>query len=440
MPTNLALPHSIDAENAVLGSIIINPECLPMVKGIIDQPDEFYIQRNQWIFAAVCSIEDRHLAIDILTVADELERTNKLSQAGGPSYITQLVANTPTSNNAESYAKIVHSHSVRRRMIDAASVIARNSYDETQVIEDSVANSVEALHSVVNRLIRGRGQTIAESLDDVDKRLVELAKGMGVSLKTGFVDLDRLLGGMEPGQLILIAGRPGKGKTALMLNIAKNLAKHDDRPVAFFSLEMSNEELTFRLVASETEIDSRLLKEGRLTEQQAIIFTDKKEQMANLPIILDDTKPLTMSTLRAKTVNLRARGMLDLVILDYIQLMEGTGENRVQQVSYISRTLKMLAGELEVPIIAGCQLNRALEQRKEKQPILSDLRESGSLEQDADVVIFLHNPDDFNPKIPTEVIIAKQRNGPLGTLELRFVKEYVLFQNLFTDKFKANGE
>lgn len=438
-PAVMVVPHSREAEEAVLGSVIINPEAYYDVAQFL-QPEDFYIHRHQWIWEAFTSLHERRAPIDFLTVSEELDQRGHLSEIGGPAYLTALISNVPTSLHAAAYGRIVEESAIRRRMLSAANDIARLAYKEDSTIEMVMDGAEKAVFGVSERRMTRDLQTIQQVLSDYYDRIDQIAnRGEEYyGVPTGFIDLDRLLMGLQPSDFILIAGRPGMGKTAFMLSAAKNAAQTHKKHVAVFSLEMSNEQLVQRLIAAETGIDSQRLRTGKLEEDEWPKFTHAVEVLSDTRIFLDDTPALTPLQLRTKCRRLHLEYNLDLILVDYLQLMSsGTrSENRVQEVSYISRNLKVLARELNVPVLAAAQLSRAVEQRADKEPQLSDLRESGSLEQDADIVMFIHRPELYEKDTLkhnlAQIKVAKHRNGPVGTIELIFRSNLAKFENAAT--------
>jgi replicative DNA helicase len=433
------VPHSREAEEAVIGSILINPETYYDVAQFL-LADDFYIHRHRWIWEAFTHLHERRSPIDFLTVSEELDQMGQLGEIGGPAYLTTLINNVPTSLHAEAYGRIVENSAIRRRMLTAANQIAKLAYQEETSIDSVMDEAEKAVFGVSERRMTRDLQSIQQVLSDYYDRIDQLAargeEAMGVP--TGFIDLDRLLGGLQPSDLLIIAGRPGMGKTAFMLSAAKNAAQTHKKHVAIFSLEMSNEQLVQRLIAQETGIDSQRLRTGKLNENEWPVFTHAIEVLSDTRVFLDDTPALTPLQLRTKCRRLHLEYQLDLILVDYLQLMTSgaRNENRVQEVSYISRNLKVLARELNVPVLAAAQLSRAVEQRADKEPQLSDLRESGSLEQDADIVMFIHRPemyekDNLKQNI-AQIKVAKHRNGPVGTVELIFRGNLAKFENAAT--------
>ncbi|MCK4897545.1 MAG: replicative DNA helicase [Anaerolineales bacterium] len=433
------IPHSREAEEAVLGSILINPEAYYDVAPFL-QADDFYIHRHQWIWQAFTHLHEQRSPIDFLTVNEELDQQGQLSEIGGPAYLTALINNVPTSLHAEAYGRIIEENSIRRRMLTAANEIAKLAYREDHSVDSVMDEAEKAVFGVSERRMTRDLQPIQQALSEYYDRIDQLSgRDEDVyGVPTGFIDLDRLLMGLQPSDFIIIAGRPGMGKTAFMLSAAKNAAQTHKKHVAIFSLEMSNEQLVQRLIAQETGIDSQRLRTGKLEEDEWPIFTHAIEVLSDTRVFLDDTPALTPLQLRTKCRRLHLEYGLDLIIVDYLQLMSAGPrvENRVQEVSYISRNLKVLARELNVPVLAAAQLSRAIEQRADKEPQLSDLRESGSLEQDADIVMFIHRPEmyekDTLKQNLAQIKVSKHRNGPIGTIELIFRHKLAKFENAAT--------
>jgi len=433
------VPHSRDAEEAVIGAVLINPEAYYDVAQFL-QPDDFYIHRNKWIWQTFIALHDRNEAIDIVTVTEELDQKGHLADIGGSAYITKLINNVPSSLHAEAYGRRVEETAIRRRMLDAANQIAKMAYEENLSLETVMDGSEKAVFNVSERRLTRDLQPIRSVLSDYFDRIEELSQRDEalVGVPTGFFDIDKMLGGLQPSDLLIIAGRPGMGKTGFLLSAVKNAALTHKKHVAVFSLEMSNEQLVQRLIAQETGINSTRLRSGKLAEDEWLLFTQAIEVLTDTQIFLDDTPALTPLQLRTKCRRLHLEYKLDLIVVDYLQLMTGDmrSNNRVQEVSDISRNLKILARELNVPVLAAAQLSRAVEQRSDKRPVLSDLRESGSLEQDADIVMFIYRPEVYEEdtalKNLAEIIVAKHRNGPTGDVQLVFRKNLAKFENAAT--------
>lgn len=432
-------PHNRQAEEAVLGSVLINPESYYDVAQILEG-DYFYIIRNRWIWEIFTYLHENRSPIDILTVSEELENRNQIEEIGGQAYLLMLVNQTPSSLNAEAYAKIVEETSVRRRMLTSANEMAKLAYQQDKPIEKIIDSAEKSVFNLSERRIRRDLQSIQTVVSKYYDRVSQLYQRSEeiFGVPTGLVDLDKLLGGMQKSDLLIIAGRPASGKTGFLITVAKNAAMKHKKHVAMFSLEMSNEQLVQRMIAQETGINTQALRSGKINEDQWDLFTKAIEVLGDAKIYLDDTPALTPIQMRTKCRRLHLEHHIDLILVDYIQLMssESRTDNRVQEVSYISRNLKTLARELNVPVLAAAQLSRAVEQRSDKRPMLSDLRESGSLEQDADIVMFIHKKDDIsseNEKTELiELMVAKHRNGPTRNIELVFIKDLAQFYNAAT--------
>jgi len=417
------VPHSREAEEAVIGAVLINPEA--------------YYDVAQFLFIA---LHDRNEAIDFVTVTEELDQMGHLADIGGAAYITKLINNVPSSLHAEAYGRRVEETAIRRRMLTAANRIAKLAYEENLSLDTVMDGSEKAVFNVSERRLTRDLQPIRAVLSDYFDRIEELSQRDDelVGVPTGFFDIDKMLGGLQPSDLLIIAGRPGMGKTGFLLTAMKNAALIHKKHVAIFSLEMSNEQLVQRLIAQETGINSTRLRSGKLNPNEWLLFTQAIEVLTDTHIFLDDTPALTPLQLRTKCRRLHLEYKLDLIVVDYLQLMGGDipSNNRVQEVSEISRNMKILARELNVPVLAAAQLSRAVEQRSDKRPVLSDLRESGSLEQDADIVMFIYRPEVYEEDSAhqnlAEILIAKHRNGPTGEVQLVFRKNLAKFENAAT--------
>lgn len=431
-------PHSQEAEEAVLGSVLINPDAFYEVAAFLIAED-FFLLRNSWVWEAMVRLNERSEVIEYLTVIEELRSQGRLNDIGGAAYITYLISNTPTSIHAEAYGRIVQRAAIRRRLLEAAEEINTIARQEDADINEVIDRAEGTLFRVTEQRSRKDLISMQQALSDYYDRIEYLYTNQDEKLgvPTGFMALDNLLGGFQKGDLIIIAARPGVGKTSLMLNMAMNATRSKAR-VAVFSLEMSTEQLIQRLVATETRINQQKLRLGQLNEHEWDLFVEATGSLGGLKMFLDDTPALSVMQLRTKCRRLYRESGLDLVIVDYLQLMTTGGRvdgtNRVQEISHISRNLKEIAREINVPIVAGAQLSRAVEQRTDKRPVLSDLRESGSIEQDADVVMFIYRDEMYNENTerPNEadIIVAKHRNGPTGQIELFFNKELTQFANL----------
>ncbi|MCP4540724.1 MAG: replicative DNA helicase [Chloroflexi bacterium] len=438
------IPQNVEAEEAVLGSLLIDPEALfrvaPFLKG-----DDFYIQKNTWIYETVLALHERREPIDFVTLCNELERREQLEEIGGAAYVTRLINAVPSAIHVESYGHIVEHAAIRRRLIGAASEIAQLAYQEEEEVDQTVDKAEQALFNVSQRRITRDLAPIQDIIRDYYDRIEYLYAHQGepLGVPTGFIDIDRLLGGMQRSDFIIVAARPSVGKTSLCLSFARNAARHG-KHVAIFSLEMSGAQIVQRIVSAETGIDAQRLRLGRLYEEEWPLFVQATGKLADHPIFIDDTPAISALQLRTKARRLHSEHGLDLILIDYLQLMSGESrsENRVQEVSYISRSLKAVARELDVPVVAASQLSRAVEQRAEKVPMLSDLRESGSLEQDADVVMFIYRDEMYHPETEkqhiADIIVAKHRNGPTGTVQLFFRNRLAQFLDADTRQEPVN--
>jgi replicative DNA helicase len=434
LPSTPVIPHNREAEEAVVGAVLINPEAYYDLAQFL-MADDFYIVRHRWIWEAFTRLHEKRIPLDFLTVSEELEGAGQLAEIGGPAYLTALLNQVPTSLHAEAYGRMVEAEAIRRRMLTAANQIATLAYNERESVENIIEESEKSIFNVSERRLRHDVQPIRQVMSEAYDRIDELAKRPEdfFGVPTGFIDLDRKLMGLQPSDLLIIAGRPGQGKSGFLLSVAKNAALLHKKHVAIFSLEMSNEQVAQRLISQQTGIDSQHLRTGKLDDNEMDLFVHSIEVLGSTHIFLDDTPAITPLALRTKCRRLHMEFGLDLIILDYIQLMSGDTrtDNRVQEVSYITRSLKVLARELNVPVLAAAQLSRAVEQRTDKRPVLSDLRESGSIEQDADIVMFIYRPDQYEKDTVkqniAEIIVSKHRNGPTGSIELVFLEHLAKF-------------
>jgi len=425
----------MEAEEAILGALLIDPDAIIRVATIL-RPEDFYREKNNWIYDTILILHERRESIDFLTVCDELERREQLDQVGGPAFITSLVNAVPTSIHAEHYARIVERAATRRRLLDAAGQIAALAYQEADDIDEVVDRAEQVLFGVSERRISKELVPIRQILSEYYDRIEYLTSHQGevIGIPTGFNDIDKLLGGLQRSDMVILAARPSVGKTSLALSIAHSAAKKHRQRVAFFSLEMSNEQVVQRLISAETGIDSQRLRRGQINDGEWTRFMKASSDLAETHFYIDDTPGISALELRTKARRLQAEVGIDLVIVDYLQLMRGDyrSENRVQEISAISRGIKGLARELNVPVLALSQLSRSVESRTDKRPILSDLRESGALEQDADVVIFIYRDELYNENTErqniADIIVAKHRNGPTGVVSLFFKKELAQFR------------
>jgi replicative DNA helicase len=448
---NKMVPSNIEAEQAVLGALLIDPDAIIKVVPIIHASD-FYLEKHAWIYDAIFALHERREPIDFLTVVSELEANNKLNDVGGAAYITALINAVPTAIHVETYAHLVERLSTQRRLISAAGDIAGIAYDSAEDIDATIDRAEEIIFSVAQRRMTRDMIPIRVAVDQFIDRLDYVQKHPGeiLGVQTGFTDLDKLLGGFQPSDLIIVAGRPGSGKTSFALSIMQTAAARYHKKVALFSLEMSAEQLVQRLVASMGDIDSQSLRLGKLTDADYSRLSKATGELSELSIFIDDSAAITPIEIRAKARRLQSEHGLDMVIIDYLQLMtiRGRIENRVQEISQISRQLKELARELKIPVVALSQLSRAVESREDHRPQLADLRESGSIEQDADVVIFIFREKTYYPTIEkwqlkhpqkpypeniAEIIVAKHRHGPIKDIQLYFAEDQATFRNLAAD-------
>lgn len=440
------VPHSREAEEAVVGAVLINPEAYYDVAEFLTAED-FHIHRLRWIWDAFTRLNEGRIPIDLLTVTEELDKQSHLAEVGGPAYLTALVNNTPTSLHAEAYGRMVQQGSIRRRLLDAANKIAKTAYQEDISVEAAIDEAEKAVFSASEHRLSTDLQPIKTVLSEYYDQ-VEIMSRRGdeiYGVPTGFIDLDRLLKGMQPSDLLIFAGRPASGKSSFLMSVVKNAAQLSKKNVAVFSLEMSNDQLVQRLLSQETGINGQRMRSGRLEQAEWDLFAQAIEVLGETRIYLDDTPAISPTQMRAKCRRLHMEFGLDLIVVDYLQLMQGESrnDNRVQEVSYISRSLKVLARELNVPVLAAAQLSRAVEQRADKRPVLSDLRESGSLEQDADIVMFIYRPElyeeDSLKKNVAEIMVSKHRNGPTGVVELVFRENLAKFENAATKHVDFSG-
>ena len=455
------IPHDSSAEKAVLGAIFIDPEAIADASAVV-QPEDFYEKANQIVFQAMIDLSDREEAIDPLTLQDELNKRNQLDDIGGIGYVSELALATPTAAHVTYYAQIVHRKALLRKLIFASQKIITNAMNESDDVTNILDDAESEIMNVSSDNNTGGFRTIKDIVNSTIDEINNIPEDgdMVTGLPTGFYELDKMTTGFHDDELIIIAARPGVGKTSFALNVAQYVGLHTDKSVAMFSLEMSGEQLVQRMLASEGLINSQHLRTGQLDQDEWHNLVVAAGSLASTDIFIDDTPGIKMSEIRAKARRLaKEKGNLGLIVIDYLQLIEGPrSESRQQEVSAISRQLKKLAKELHVPVIALSQLSRSVEQRQDKRPVLSDIRESGSIEQDADIVSFLYRddyyrdepedgengssdaevaPEDDNGEV--EVIIEKNRSGSRGTVKLMFSKPYNRFSNLDYAHNDPNG-
>ena len=432
-------PHSEDAEQAVLGSMLSSKEAVSRTLQWL-APSHFYKDAHGKILSTMIYLSDHGEPIDTVSVADILKKNKELEQVGGAYYITGLVESVPTTAHVERYAKIVLEKSLLRKLIHLSSEIAKEAYDDTKEIGEILATVEKSIFQITQTRLKEGFEHIApilhETFEKIDK--ISSREETVIGVPSGLLDLDNITTGFQNGDLIIIAGRPAMGKTALALTMMRNAAIEAKTKVGFFSLEMANYQLAMRLLCAEARVDSHLVRTGNLPKTHWKNLSLSVGPLSEAPIYLDDSAALTVLELRAKARRLKSENNVDMIIVDYLQLMQGPlgSESRQQEISTISRSLKALAKELDIPVIALSQSSRAVEQRAEKKPQLSDLRESGAIEQDADVVIFLYRPwvytQDEDDSGKAEIIVAKQRNGPIGSTAVTFIDRFAKFENLST--------
>ncbi|MBX5466003.1 MAG: replicative DNA helicase [Firmicutes bacterium] len=434
IPATRLPPHSPEAEASVLGAMLLHPEAVAKAMEILE-PGDFYQQAHQRIFEAMTALFQATQPVDVVMVGEELRRRGELDAVGGLPYLMELAALVPTAAHVEHYAQVIRQASLRRALIATANHLIVESYEGEKAPAELLDYAQNALFQLTQR---GQREVVPlhEVLIDAFHRLEQLYENRGklVGLPTGFIDLDRLTAGLQASDLIVVAARPSMGKTMFCLNLARHVATREKVPVAIFSLEMSREQLALRLLSAEAEIEGHRLRSGELDERMWAQLSIALGRLGEAPIFIDDTPAISALELRAKARQLKSQHNIGLIIIDYMQLMQGRrSENRQQEISDISRSLKALARELNIPVVALSQLSRAVESRTDKRPMLSDLRESGAIEQDADVVAFLYREDYYSREAEqpdlTEVIVAKQRNGPTGTVRLLFKREIGKFFN-----------
>ena len=427
-------PQNVEAEEAVLGALLIDADAIIRVSTIV-KPEDFYREKSGWIYAAALALHDRHEPIDFVTICDELERKGRLDPVGGPAYLTGLINAVPTSVHAEHYAAIVQRAAIRRRLIEAAGQIAALAYKEEDDLDEVVDRAEQAVFSVSSARLSRSVVPLRSAVSDYYDRVEYLNqhRGQMIGLPTGFARIDAILGGLQRSDMIVLAARPSMGKTSLALTIAHTAARRFGQRVLVFSLEMSSEQVVERLMSAGAGIDSQHLRRGEIADDEWGRFVATTGSLSELAVYIDDTPGISILEMRTKARRLHAEVGLDLIVVDYLQLMRADGrhENRQQEVSAISRGIKALARELNIPILAVSQLSRGVEARADRRPILSDLRESGSIEQDADVVLFIYRDELYNENTErrgiADVIIAKHRHGPTGSVSLLFCKSTASF-------------
>ena len=434
-------PQDVVAEKSLLGALMISNEVLPDVLTVL-RPRDFYEQRHQTIFQAIVDLYDQHKPVDLLTLTSDLKSKKKLKEIGGAPYLTELSNFVPAASHAKAYADIIEKASVRRRLIKAGTEIANKAYEDDAVADSLIGEAERQLFEVSDKIVKSDYVPMEELLADAFDRIEELHKNKGAlrGLKTGFRDLDKKTAGFQKGDLVIIGARPAMGKTTFAQNLAYNIASINKKGVLFFSMEMAANEIIDRMISDVSGVDNWKMRTGNLSDEEFQRIGDALGEMDEIPIYIDDTSSMTIVELRNKARRAMHDHDIGIVIVDYLQLIQGSDRykgNRVQEVTEISRGLKILARELEIPVIALAQLSRNVTGRDDPRPVLSDLRESGSIEQDADLVMFLHRPDyykqnddNYEETHITELLVAKHRHGAVGKIELYFHPELLRFMSL----------
>lgn len=435
------IPQDIVAEKSLLGAIMISDSVLPEILNTI-RPIDFYEEKHRKIFSAMADLYDSHQPVDLLTITSKLKQKKQIKDVGGASYLAELSNFVPAASHAKAYAEIIEKASTRRKLIDAATKIADNAYEDDANVDDLVGVAERELFEVSDKIVKSDYTAMDEMLADALERIEDLRKNKGAlrGLKTGFRDIDKKTAGFQKGDLIIIGARPAMGKTTFAQNLAYNIASINGKGVLFFSMEMAKNEIVDRIISDVAGVDNWKIRTGNLSDEEFARIGDAMAEMDEIPIYIDDTSSMTIMELRNKARRAMHDHNIGIVIVDYLQLIQGSDRykgNRVQEVTEISRGLKILARELEIPVVALAQLSRGVTGRDDPRPVLSDLRESGSIEQDADLVMFLHRPDyykqnddNYEPTNVTELLIAKHRHGAIGKIELYFHPELLRFMSL----------
>jgi replicative DNA helicase len=443
-PADIKPPSVPEIEASVLGAMMIEKEAVPKALEMLAS-ESFYVKAHKIIFEAMVSLFDSDEPIDTVTLYEELKKRGEIEDVGGAVYLSKLSQNIPSAANIEYHAKIILEKQILRDLITSAHAIAKNAYegsaDAFEILDEAEKKVFEITESHLSKSYQGMDRAVRDAMEYIET--IHSATQQRFSVPTGFYELDEILGGLQKSDLVILAARPSMGKTALALSIARNAAIEHKVPVGVFSLEMATIQLIIRLICAEARINAHQVRTGKLPHSEAPKLSKTVHRLTDAPIFVDDSPSQTVLEIRAKARRLKAEKNIGLIIIDYLQLMTGpaSAESREREISHISRSLKALAKELNIPVIALSQLNRAVESRSDKRPQLADLRESGSIEQDADVVMFLYRPelygmekfpdaDASNAENVAEVIIGKQRNGPTGSVKLAFIKEYARFENL----------
>jgi len=438
-------PHSIEAEQSLLGGLMLDHQSWDKIADVITEPD-FYRKDHRLIFAAIASLAEDANPCDVVTVSECLDNRGELDSAGGLEYLASLANETPGAANARSYAKILRERSMMRSLISAGNEISGAAFTNDGRTASEIVDEAERLvFEIAESGSRGRSgfKALKHILPDAVDRIDVLHQSEGdiTGIPSGYTEFDKLTAGLQQGELIIVAGRPSMGKTTLAVNIAENAAIGSQVPTAIFSMEMPSQQLAFRMISSLGRVDQTHLRTGRFPDEDWSRINTAVQLMSEAPIFIDDTPSLSPTEIRARARRLQREHGLGLIVIDYLQLMAvpGSKENRATEISEISRSLKALAKELSLPVIALSQLNRSVEQRTDKRPVMSDLRESGAIEQDADVIVFIYREEVYNPDTPrkgiADIAIAKQRNGPIGDFPLTFVGRYTKFENWVPDSY-----
>ncbi|MBR3168826.1 replicative DNA helicase [Candidatus Saccharibacteria bacterium] len=434
-------PQDIVAEKSLLGAVMLDENILPEIMSITKAGD-FYEERHQTIFGAMANLYDSHRPIDLLTLTNELKTLKKLKEVGGAAYLTELSNFVPVASHAKAYAEIINKAATRRRLIKAGTEIATKAYEDDAEVDDLVGRAEQELFEVSDKIVRSEYKPLSELLNDTFERIEELHNNKGAlrGLKTGFRDIDKKTAGLQKGDLIIVGARPAMGKTTFAQNLAYNIASINNKGVLFFSMEMAANEIIERMISDVSGVGNWGIRTGNLSEEEFAKVGDAMAELAEVPIYIDDTSSMTIMELRNKARRAMHDHDIGIVIVDYLQLIQGSDRykgQRVQEVTEISRGLKILARELSIPVVALAQLSRNVTGRENPRPVLSDLRESGSIEQDADLVMFLHRPDyykqnddNYEETHITELLIAKHRHGEVGKIELYFHPELLRFMSL----------
>jgi replicative DNA helicase len=442
IPADVKPPSAPEIEAAVLGAMLIEKEAVPKAIEMLTK-ESFYLRSHQQIYEAMISLFEAGEPIDTVTLYEELKKRNQVEEIGGAVYLSQLSQNISSAANIEFHARIIIEKQILRGLITSSHEIARSAYEGNQdafeILDEAERKIFEITESHLQKSFQGMDRAVRDALEYIEA--IHSQKDRKFSVPSGFYELDEILGGFQKSDLVIVAARPSMGKTAFALTVARNAAIDHGVPVGVFSLEMSTMQLIIRLLCAEGRLNAHLVRTGKLPSEEGVKLSKNAHKLINAPLYVDDSPSQTVLEIRAKARRLKAEKNVGMIIIDYLQLMQGPpkAESREREISHISRSLKALAKELNIPVIALAQLNRAVEVRSDKRPQLSDLRESGSIEQDADVVIFLNRPEQYgidkdengeSNEGVAEIIIGKQRNGPTGTIKLAFIKDYARFENL----------